>query len=876
MSIDETLLTLAQELMAEWDPTVDTSDGSSFRSQVLDPLLTRVGGSPLEVDLETFLVERLETEIEDVDVSPFSAMRDLGVRAHVVMSDPLQREVEGVKVTQSLNNYQQMTREELDALLGNYFTALQEGEKARGLARMYFPAPQSITVTVGTQFSTGSGLNFFPTTVQSITATQMSFLQEGELYYFDVLVEAEEASTDYNIDVDEISSVVGVSGVTRVTNQARFTTGLAEESKEEAVVRTQNSITIRNLITARGAAFVIPENFPVIDTLQIIGFGDEEMLRDIIRGPTEVSEIPGGISGSRDVDLAPGQFIHIGGMTDIYVYQATPDEEDIDIENLTDKGQRIYAGTHGFTQSGLSTDLFEDEFGFFLKRGVQDGDILLLGEDEYTIVAAGVTNTSITVTPATIPAGLFQQTYDIVRRTAGQVTVPIYDLVAVDENGNAIITDSGLPAAPIPGSLTNEVLLDGVGAPVEKLANVSTENVLLPLLRVETVEFLDPLTKEPLGQVIPMRDLVLVEAVDGFDDGAVGVGASGFVRLYFRDAVNCWVRWNSPTSVFHYDEADIAFFPLEQVNESGVARVDDLNSQEIILESTGAFPTGDYTGAIAIGDRIEVSGASPNVAFLVVNTTYNAGPMETVIEVREDLNDHFGATFSGADVESFAGILEANMSQDPNTGMYFVDFEVQTTDTGTVGNIPIGSFLRPQFVNSEGWTLKTVYSVLSYSTRELPYLQVSEWVNDTTRLFVTFTAPAVRVSYEYAGQLADIQAFADDPANRIVSEDVLIRHFVPSYVRGNWAVNGLDLDVAKETMVSYINALDPTEDLEVSDVVNSLYQAGATHVLLPATLTKLTQNRDRTWDGAYDQDTLGSSRIQHFIADEDFITVVEA
>ena len=41
MSIDQTILTLAQELMAEFDESIDTSEGSPFRSQVLDPLLTR-------------------------------------------------------------------------------------------------------------------------------------------------------------------------------------------------------------------------------------------------------------------------------------------------------------------------------------------------------------------------------------------------------------------------------------------------------------------------------------------------------------------------------------------------------------------------------------------------------------------------------------------------------------------------------------------------------------------------------------------------------------------------------------------------------------------------------------------------------------------
>jgi hypothetical protein len=171
-------------------------------------------------------------------------------------------------------------------------------------------------------------------------------------------------------------------------------------------------------------------------------------------------------------------------------------------------------------------------------------------------------------------------------------------------------------------------------------------------------------------------------------------------------------------------------------------------------------------------------------------------------------------------------------------------------------------------VISEGWTLRTTYLALSFSTRELPYFQISEWVNDTTRLGITFTAPAIRVSYDYASSLAEIQDFADAPANRIVAEDVLIRHFIPCYVRASFEIEGADLAEAKDTLVERINTLDPATDLEASDLVQ-----GFEHVVLPTTLTGVVQSEARAWSGAYSQDALVSSRVQHFVADDDFITV---
>lgn len=863
MATDETLLQLALELASDYDGTLDTSTGSAFRTQFLDPLLTRAGGSPLDVDTETFLEERLTTEIPEVDTSPFSAMRDLVIRAFTLMAEPYRREINGVKISQSLNNYLSMTREEVNALLGNYFTQLREGAKAAGTVRMYFPSPQSIIVTPTTQFSTGSGLNFFPSSVQSISNTQMSFQQDGELYYFDVLVEAENPGTGYNIDAEEISSVVGISGVTRVTNIRKFTSGLAEETKAEGLARTRNSITIRNLITSRGAAFVLPENFPTVDTLQVIGNGDPEMLRDIISGPVGISGIPGGYAGKNSADLGLGEFVHIGGKTDIYVYQPEPDVDDLDIENLTDKGYRRHAGTTGFTDPATpTTSTFEDEFGFFQTRAIASGDILLIGEDEFTITT--VTDEFTLQVTGTLVGGLFNTTYEIVRRVAGQVTVPLYDLVAEDADGNPVFNDAGNPVAPIPGSATYAELRDGGNVLVEKTENKAVNNVSLPLLRISTVEFLDPLTLEASGQAVPMRDLLGAYSPTGMSGGDGSTEASGTMRLYFRDAVNCYVtRASTRFTLSGRTYRPVAEFAGAVLRE---ASIPDENVDEVILN-------GDQTASIAVGDRFQFTSDAPGVYLTITAITTDG--VTTTLTVREDLNDFFGGPVGlTTDWLVHVGILESNMSQDAETGLYFLDVQVEDFLTGAAGNAAAGQQYTATNVSSEGWSLRSTRSVHSYSTRDQPYFTITEWVNDTTQLFVTFTAPALRLSYEFASTLADIQDFADDEANRIVAEDVLIRHFFPSYVRSTWTVSGdITATDAKAALVSFINALDPTEALEVSDLVDDLYAEGATRVALPVTLVGLAQGRDRSWDLKFSEDALASSRVQHYIADEDFITV---
>ena len=866
MAIDETLLQLALELAADYDATLDTAEGSTFRTQFLDPLLTRVGGSPLDVDTETFLVSRLNVEIPDVDTVPFSAMRDLVIRACTVIVEPYRREVSGIKAGQSLNNYLTMTRDEVDSLLGNYFTSLREGGTTGGTVRMYFPSPQSAVVTPTTQFSTGAGLNFFPTTVQSISSTQMGFQQEGDLYYFDVLVGSEGFGTDYNVAPGAVSSVVGISGATRVSNVLQFADGYAEETKEEGVARTQKSITIRNLITARGVSYVLPDSFPAVDTLQVIGKGDVEMDRDIVYGPFAVSSIPGGFTGRDPLSQEAGQFIHIGGLTDVYVYQKTPDTDDLDIENLTDKGVRVHSAQSGFTDPGVPTTSFQDHSGFFQSISLAAGDMLLVGADTYT-VATVVSETELDVSPGTLAGGQFNLTYEVVRQTADVVTVPLYDLIATDSAGTPLFDTSGDPTTPFPGSPVNAQLLTA-GSPVAKVENKSSVNIATPLIRVVDIEFLDPITLEESGDFVPMKDLLLAYGVSAFTGGGVSSRATGTARLYFRDAVNCYVtRDATRLAVGGY-----SYWPVEEVGQvtGGTAGVPDEATDAILV-------AGDYTATVAVGDRIEIlSGTLTGETFCILSLTYDGMAGKTTFTVREDLSTLLGAPEAESqNWVAHVGILEANMSAEASTGMYYLDVDVEATATGAAWDQAIGATYAATAVNSEGWSLKSTSGVLSYSTRDLPYLQMDEWVNDTTQLFVTFTAPAIRVAYEYASDLSDIQTFADSEDNRIVAEDVLIRHFVPSYVRTTIRARGISAEDSKAATVAYINALDPTDDLEVSDVSDAIYTEGGTKVQMPVTLTGLTQSRERTWSATFSEDTLTSSRIQHFIADSDFIITVE-
>ena len=533
---DTTLLTLFQELMASYDSTIPTTSGSSFRTSVMDPLLDRIGDSPLDIDLETFLVDRLKTEHPTLDVSEGSGIRDLVIRPMVTMLAPLRREINAIAIAQSLNNYSKMTRSEVDALLGNFFLSIQTGSLATGSVRVYFSVPQAVVIDSLVKFSTSDGLNFFPSSIISITATTMSLNRDSGLFYVDVPAQAESTGTDYNIAAGKISKVETIIGAVKVTNPLGFQSGVADETKATAITRAKSSITTRTLATSRGISTLVTEQYANIDTLQVIGFGDPEMKRDIIEGPQSISGIPGGFEGAADVALPPS--VHVGGKTDVYVYQPSRSSQTLDIKTITDSGRRIVRGSTGASPSAGSLDTFTDLNGQFLKNGVKIGDILRFGSDTIALVETAIISVSddtVTSTAGTIPLGMNSQVYEIIRKEDIDlyVDVPIFDLAAVDGDGNTVLEGSD-PVLPVPGDLSLSPLTFG-GSNVAKTGalgiNVANENVKTPFMRISSIDQLDPTQYTLTGVTYPHSDVLFSKAATDFKGGTSHIAATGSVTF---------------------------------------------------------------------------------------------------------------------------------------------------------------------------------------------------------------------------------------------------------------------------------------------------------------------------------------------------------
>lgn len=275
---------LMRQLAADYDPNVDASVGSPFDAKVIQPIIRRLGVDPFSVDLATFIVTRLRQAYPKMAVDEGDNISDMIVKPDTLLFDPLVRETTRVKRGMSFADPQSLTFEEVDALGANHFIPRRRGQFTRGPVRLFFGQPQNVDISQNNFVTSRGGLVYFPTALQSIRAAEMLLNVSGTNYYFDFNVIASEPGTAYNIGANEIISIANITSAARVTNLRRFRKGEDEETAEEYVGRLEATLGEKSMVAIRGIAAKLLEGFPEINRLNVTGFSDPEMRRDIITG----------------------------------------------------------------------------------------------------------------------------------------------------------------------------------------------------------------------------------------------------------------------------------------------------------------------------------------------------------------------------------------------------------------------------------------------------------------------------------------------------------------------------------------------------------------------------------------------------------------
>lgn len=277
------------------------------------------------IDAENFLEQLLRDKVPEGDFGKGGALRDLAVSAFANIFAYLRVDNDNTRKRQSLlllgADSGSDVDDMVDEVLSNFFITRKTGRQSRGVITIYFSqlpaAGESLVVPTTALFYKTANQPF-----KTDSTTDMSYSAENLTPVYDT----SGAVTEYALRVPVISVLTGATNdiepgpfvnwqfnnpyVTRVVNSTTFSGGGDQETTTEMLARAPTAISVRDLNSARSIDAVLREEFSEIDDVFVTGFGDPEMIRDLVS------------------EEATHLRFHAGGFTDVYLRNRLIEEEE--------------------------------------------------------------------------------------------------------------------------------------------------------------------------------------------------------------------------------------------------------------------------------------------------------------------------------------------------------------------------------------------------------------------------------------------------------------------------------------------------------------------------------------------------------------------
>jgi hypothetical protein len=419
-------------------------------------------------DAAAILRNLLEAEVPEGDFTEGSAASDLLIDGHAIITGYLQKQITTVRQRQSLLTLANLPASEsvndaADALLANFFRTRRLGGFATGVVTLRFNQKQDVLVPRGTRFFKTPALVFYidSDTDLLIPATDLraDLDANGLVVSFSttLFVAAERVGAEYNIEPGTFIGFDRFSALLiSVTNYVSFNSGTSMQTTSDFVSKSKNAISLRALINARSNDSLLIDRFTSIRAITTVGYGDPEMLRDLVRNVSNTVAL------------------HVGGHMDIFVRQ--------DVQEVVD--QYIIGGIQTrndglavtLRHATLLTDTAPARASYTAAR-IVPGDILKLSG---------------------LPEGLFEYVVTAVR--ANEIEI-------ADRTPFSIATDEGTTPTPLSYTIGDNYPLfnNKIVVPTPTVNAVTTRQFSefnrfqmgdVPIYQIKSIEVLAPL---PLG-----------------------------------------------------------------------------------------------------------------------------------------------------------------------------------------------------------------------------------------------------------------------------------------------------------------------------------------------------------------------------------------
>jgi hypothetical protein len=303
-----------------------------------------------------------------------------------------------------INNWQNMTDEQLDFFGNKFFIPRVQGAVAAGSIRIFFDAKQDIEITSTLNAQSNTGLLYKAVMPSIISKNSMQISNDTSAkYYVDVLIQALFAGANYNVDINQITSLVNASFTyKKVTNPEKISGGSVRETNEQYAQRLVYSINDRSMMNKRSLFANLRTYFPYVSSVYVAAPSDKYMTRDLVQAldlsvPLKKSEFLGKIQGDNSVNNSAywGTFPPEAGSVgaafrdplSIYsTYQFPQSIEPINLDARADVGLHGYPLTQEATTQ-MYQGLYFDDYRNFMS--VQTSDL-------FNIINENVSTTAIT------------------------------------------------------------------------------------------------------------------------------------------------------------------------------------------------------------------------------------------------------------------------------------------------------------------------------------------------------------------------------------------------------------------------------------------------------------------------------------------------
>lgn len=246
-------------------------------------------------DIITSLVGYISSVMPGISTRTGTVTKDVIIDAPAQEFETVYTEIDSANNLTSLENYNDFTEDELDAVASDYGLSRLEGTNATGTAIFRFKILTDVDIPYGTKLNTSAGtnnvnVNFIVSQAINITQANLPtyYNYSTSFYEVPVSIESENIGAVNNVAAGTIINILSnITNLDSVTNYLSTSGGTDNETNQALSARIQAKRLGNNVGTKSGYQSTIDADNRVTDSA-IVSPNDPEMLRNEYGGSIDI------------------------------------------------------------------------------------------------------------------------------------------------------------------------------------------------------------------------------------------------------------------------------------------------------------------------------------------------------------------------------------------------------------------------------------------------------------------------------------------------------------------------------------------------------------------------------------------------------------